>query len=134
MVIKRNVRRVATLKSFKIVCPFCEKFYPFPENFDEVYRCQCGAVYKIAWQFDMEDTMNQLTNFFLKGSESLQNRSEDNILYHAVVYEDIQDLIKMKTEYEAVKYIRRSQSFDQNDPQQVGIIWLGNYKLKHHYF
>jgi len=117
------------LKSFKIVCPFCEKFYPFPENSDEIYRCQCGAVYKITWQFEMEDTVDQLTNFFLKDEDSLKNRSENNILCHAVVYEDIQDLMRMKTEYEAVKYIRRIQSFDQNYPQKVGLVWLGNYKF-----
>lgn len=79
----------------------------------------------------MEDTMNQLTHFFLKDGDSLRNRVENNILCHAVVYEDIQDLIRMKTEYEAVKYIRRAQSFDQDFPQKVGLIWLGNYKIEH---
>jgi len=82
----------------------------------------------------MEDTMNQLTHFFLKDGDSLRNRAENNILCHAVVYEDIQELIRMKTEYEAVKYIRRTQSFDQNSPQKVGLIWLGNYKIEHLYF
>ena len=77
----------------------------------------------------MEDTVDQLTNFFLKDGDSLKNRSENNILCHAVVYEDIQDLMRMKTEYEAVKYIRRIQSFDQNYPQKVGLVWLGNYKF-----
>jgi len=133
-VINRNVRRLAALKSFKIVCPFCENFYPFPENFDEIYRCQCGAVYKITWRFDMEDTMDQLTHFFLKDEDSLGNVSEHNILCHAVVYENIQDLIKMKTEYEATKYIRKIQSFDQDYPQKVGLVWLGNYKGEHLYF
>jgi len=79
----------------------------------------------------MEDSMNQLTDFFLKDGDSLRNRPENNILYHAVVYEDIQDLIRMKTEYEAVKYIRRIQSFDQDFPQKVGLVWLGNYKREH---
>ena len=79
----------------------------------------------------MEDTLNHLTHFFLKDGDSLRNRVEDNILCHAVVYEDVQDLIRMKTEYEAVKYIRRTQSFDQNFSQKVGLIWLGNYKIEH---
>ncbi|OQY17087.1 MAG: hypothetical protein B6I32_01620 [Desulfobacterium sp. 4572_20] len=122
------------MRSFNIVCPFCENFYPFPENFDEIHRCQCGAVYKITWQSDMEDSMNQLTDFFLKDGGSSRNRLENNILCHAVVYEDIQDLIRMKTEYEAAKYIRRIQSFDQDFPQKVGLVWLGNYKAEHLYF
>lgn len=79
----------------------------------------------------MEDTVDQLTTFFLKDGDSLRKKPEDNILCHAVVYEDIQDLIRMKTEYEAVKSIRRTQSFDQNFSQKVGLIWLGNYKREH---
>jgi len=82
----------------------------------------------------MEDTMDQLTHFFLKDGDSLRNRPENNVLCHAVVYEDIQDLIRMKTEYEADKYIRRTQSFDQNYPQKVGLVWLGNYQVEHLYF
>ena len=120
------------MRSFKVVCPFCEDFYPFPENFDKIYKCRCGAIYTITWQSDIEDTMNQLTHFFLKDEASLLNKEENNVLFQAVVYEDIQDLINMKMEYEAVKYIRRVQSFYQNYPQKVGLIWLGNYKGGHH--
>jgi len=116
------------------VCPFCEDFYPFPDNFDEIYRCRCGAVYTVSWHSNMEDTMNQLTHFFLKGEGFLGNRSKDNILYHAVVYEDIQDLIRMKSEYESVKYIRKIQRFDQNYPQKVRLVWLGNYMMDRLYF
>ncbi|UCG99960.1 MAG: hypothetical protein JSU78_05865 [Deltaproteobacteria bacterium] len=119
------------LRSFNVVCPFCEDIYPFPDKIDEIYRCQCGAVYMIAWRSDMEDAVNQLVRFFLKDAESLEGRSEDNILCHAVVYEDIQNLIRMKMEYEAVKYIRQIQSFDQNYPQKVGLAWLGSYKGRH---
>jgi len=82
----------------------------------------------------MEDTMNQLTHFLFEDEDFLGNVSEDNILCHAVVYENMQDLIKMKTEYEAAKYIRKIQSFDQDYPQKVGLVWLGNYKGEHLYF
>lgn len=122
------------MRSFKIVCPFCEDFYPFPEDFDEIYRCRCGSVYTITWRSDIENAMNQLTHFFLKGEASLLNREENDVLFHAVVYEDIQDLINMKIEYEANKYIRRVQSFEENYPQKVGLIWLGNYHGEHHSF
>ena len=76
----------------------------------------------------MEDTVNQLAKFFLKDGDFLDGESGNNILCHAVVYEDIQNLIKMKMEYDAVKYIRQIQSFDQDYPQKVGLVWLGNYK------
>jgi hypothetical protein len=49
-------------------------------------------------------------------------------LYHVVIYEDIQNLMRMKMEYEAEKYIRPIQSFDQDYFQKVGLVWLGNYK------
>ena len=76
----------------------------------------------------MEDTVNQLARFFLKDENPFESKPENNILCHAVVYEDIQNLIKMKMEYEAAKYIRQIQSFDQNYPQKIGLVWLGNYK------
>ena len=116
------------MRSFNIVCPFCEDIYPFPNNIDKIYRCQCGAVYKIALRSDMEDAVDGLVKFFMKEGDSLQIRSENNILCHVVIYEDIQNLIRMKMEYEAVKYIRQIQSFDQNYPQKVGLVWLGNHK------
>jgi len=105
--------------------------YPFPDNIDEIHRCQCGAVYKIAWRSDMEGAVNELMKSFLEGGDPSKDRSENNILCQAVVYEDIQNLMRMKMEYEAVKYIRQIQSFDQNYPQKVGLVWLGNYEGRH---
>jgi len=119
------------LRSFNVVCPFCEDIYPFPDNIDKIYRCRCGAVYKITWRSDMDDAVDQLVKLFLKEGDSLRDNPENNVLCHAVVYEDIQNLIRMKMEYEAVKYIRHTLSFDQNYPQKVGLVWLGNYKGKH---
>jgi negative regulator of genetic competence, sporulation and motility len=76
----------------------------------------------------MEDAVSQLTKSFLKERDASKSRSEDDALYHVVIYEDIQNLMKMKTEYEAEKYIRLIQSFDQNYYQKVGLVWLGNLK------
>ncbi len=79
----------------------------------------------------MEDAVDELMRSFLEGGDPSKDRSENNILCQAVVYEDIQNLMRMKMEYEAVKYIRQIQSFDQNYPQKVGLVWLGNYEGRH---
>lgn len=76
----------------------------------------------------MEDAVSQLTKFFLKDRKSSKSRSEDDVLYHVVIYEDIQNVMEMKTEYEAEKYMRLIQSFDHNYYQKVGLVWLGNLK------
>ncbi len=76
----------------------------------------------------MEDAVNQLVRFFLGDGEPLKGKSEDSVLCHAVIYEDIQSLVRMKMDYEAVRYFRRVQSFDENYPQKVGLVWLGNYR------
>jgi hypothetical protein len=120
-------RRLALVRSFHVICPFCDGAYPFPDDLDEVYKCQCGAVYKIAWRSDIEGAVDQLIKFFLRDRQTLEAASERNVLCNAVVYEDIENLITMKREYEASKYIRQSQNFDQNYPQKVGLIWLGSY-------
>ena len=111
-----------------MICPFCENLYPIPDNIDKIYRCRCGAVYKIIWRSDMEDAVSELTKYFLKERSSSNSRSEDDALYHVVIYEDIQNLMKMKMEYEAEKYIRPIQIFDHNYYQKVGLVWLGDYK------
>jgi hypothetical protein len=115
------------VRSFNIICPFCDGAYPFPEHLDTIYRCKCGAVYKIAWRSDMEEAVDELIKFFLKDGETLETPSDSNLLCSAVIYEDIENLITMKREYESAKYFRQSLSFDRNYPQKVGLVWLGNY-------
>jgi hypothetical protein len=78
----------------------------------------------------MEDAVDQLAKNFLKDGEIARGKLENDVLCHVVVYEDIQGLITMKMEYEAVKYIRPTQSFEQDYPKQMGLVWLGNYKPK----
>jgi hypothetical protein len=78
----------------------------------------------------MEDAVDRLAKDFLKDEGIAGARPEDDILCHVVVYEDIQDLIKMKMEYEAVKYIRPVQSFEQDYPSHIGLVWMGNYQAK----
>jgi hypothetical protein len=126
-----KLKKVRLVRSFNIICPFCDGAYPFPEHLDTIYRCKCGAVYKIAWRSDMEDAVDELIKFFLKDGEALETQSDSNLLCSAVIYEDIENLITMKREYESAKYFRQSLSFDQNYPQKVGLVWLGNYARRH---
>jgi len=118
------------VRSFNVICPFCEDIYPFPDNIDKIYKCCCGAVYKVTWRYAMEDAVGQLVKNFSKDGDLAKDGSKDNILCQIVIYEDIQNLIRMKMEYEAVKYIRPAQSFYQDFPQKMGLVWLGNYKTK----
>ena len=114
------------LRSFKLVCPFCEDFYPFPDTIDEVYRCRCGAVFMIAWRSAMEEAVNQLATSFLENEGTLSGTSGDNISCQAVVYEDIENIMRMKREYEAHKLLRPFQGFDQDYPQNLVLVWLGS--------
>ena len=114
------------LRSFTLVCPFCEDLYPFPENIEEVYRCRCGALFKIAWRSDMEEAVNQLATSFLKDEGNLKGASRDNVLCQAVVYEDIENIMRMKREYEAHNLLRLFQGFDQDYLQNLVLVWLGS--------
>ena len=117
-------------RSFNLVCPFCEDIYPFPDDIEKIYGCHCGAVYKIALRHDMDDAVDQLAREYLKEGDIVRGKRENDILCHVVVYENIQNFLRMKMEYEAVKYIRPVQSFEQDCPNQLGLVWLGNYKGK----
>jgi len=119
------------MRTFNVVCPFCEYIYPLPENTDRVHKCRCGAVYKLALTSDMEDSVDELVKSFLRPGESFGGASERDALYHLVIYEDVEHLMKMKREYEAVKYFRPIQSFYLNQPREIGMVWLGSYQGKH---
>ena len=79
----------------------------------------------------MEEAVDELIKFFFKDGEALETPSDSNLLCSAVIYEDIENLITMKREYESTKYFRQSLSFDRNYPQKVGLVWLGNYAGRH---
>jgi hypothetical protein len=117
---------LALRRPFTIICPFCEDFYPFPEHIEEVYRCRrCGAVCTIAWRSDMEEAVNQLATSFLQGERELKQTSGDDILCQAVVYEDIENIMRMKRDYETHKLFRSFQGFDQDYLQKLVLVWLG---------
>jgi len=122
------IRRQVSLRIFNIVCPFCEYAYPIPDSLEMIHKCDCGAVYKIALRPFMEDAVDQLVQFFLRDEDSSEGELAHDFLGHVVICEDIQDLIRMKREYEAVKYIRPIQSFKQSSVQNVGLVWLGSYR------
>jgi hypothetical protein len=117
---------LALVRPFTLVCPFCEGFYPFPEKIEEVYRCRCGAVFTIAWRSDMEEAVNQLATSFIQVEDSPNDAPEDIISYQAVVYEDIENIMRMKRDYEAHKLLRSFQGFDQDYLQKLVLVWLGS--------
>ena len=114
------------IKPFKIVCPFCENISPFRDNSEEIYRCQCGSIYKITPQSDIEFAVNQLALFFLEDEILSNENPDDSMPSNTFIFENIQDLISIKKQYEEDKCIRKALSFEQNYPQKIGIIWLGN--------
>jgi hypothetical protein len=114
------------LRSFTLVCPFCKNFFPFPENMEEVYRCRCGALFMISRRSDMEEAVNELAASFLEDEGSPRHGSGDDLLYQAVVYEDLENIMRMKREYEAHKLFRVFQGFDQDYLQKLVLVWLGS--------
>jgi hypothetical protein len=122
-----GVEELTLLRSFTIVCPFCEDFYPFPEHIEEVYRCRsCGAVFTIAWRSDMEEAVNQLAASFLQDERDMKYPSGDDSSCQAVVYEDLENIMRMKRDYEAHKLFRSFQGFDQDYLQKLVLVWLGS--------
>jgi hypothetical protein len=73
----------------------------------------------------MEEAVNELAASFLEDEGSLRHASGDNLLYQAVVYEDIENIMRMKRDYEARMLFRVFQGFDQNYLQEFVLVWLG---------
>jgi len=123
--LQRAKKELTLLRSFTLVCPFCKDIFPFPDNIEEVYRCRCGALFMISWRSDMEEAVNELATSFLENEGSPRPAAGDNLLCQAVVYEDIENIMRMKREYEAHKLFRVFQGFDQNYLQKLVLVWLG---------
>ena len=80
----------------------------------------------IALRSAMEEAVNQLATSFLKDEGNLKDASGDTAFCQAVVYEDIENIMRMKREYEAHKLLRPFQGFDQDYPQNLVLVWLGS--------
>ena len=80
----------------------------------------------IAWRSAMEEAVDQLATSFLKEEDALGGTSGDTIACQSVVYEDIENIMRMKREYEAHKLLRPFQGFDQDYPQNLVLVWLGS--------
>ena len=80
----------------------------------------------IAWRSAMEEAVNQLATSFIKDEGTLSGTSRDTISCQAVVYEDIENIMRMKREYEAHTLLRPFQGFDQDYPQNLVLVWLGS--------
>ncbi len=74
----------------------------------------------------MEEAVNELATSFLEDEGNLRHASGDNLLHQAVVYQDIENIMRMKREYEAQKLFRAFQGFDQDYLQKLVLVWLGN--------
>jgi hypothetical protein len=83
-------------------------------------------VFMIAWRSAMEEAVNQLATSLLKDEGTLKDASGDTISCQSVVYEDIENIVRMKREYEADKLLRPFQGFDQDYPQNLVLVWLGS--------
>jgi hypothetical protein len=80
----------------------------------------------IAWRSDMAEAVNELATSFLRDEDNLKDVSGENILCQAVVYEDIENIMRIKREYEARKLLRSFQGFDHDYLRKLVLVWLGS--------
>jgi len=73
----------------------------------------------------MEYTVNQLASSFLQDGGEEKDAFGDTILCQAVVYQDIETIMRMKREYEEHKLLRSFQGFDRDYLQKLVLVWLG---------
>jgi len=59
------------------------------------------------------------------GGDEEKNVLGDATLCQAVVYQDIENIMSMKREYEKHKLLRSFQGFDRDYLQKLVLVWLG---------
>jgi hypothetical protein len=94
---------------------------------EEVYRCRrCGAVCTIAWRSEMEEAVDQLATSFLQDDSEAKHTSDEAGFCQAVVYEDIETIMRMKRDYETHTLFRSFQGFDRDYLQKLVLVWVGS--------
>lgn len=48
------------MQTHVIVCPFCDNAHPVPRDFDSIYRCDCGACYKVCGNNALENGVGDI--------------------------------------------------------------------------
>lgn len=74
----------------------------------------------------MEEAVNQLATSFIQDDSDSKQTPGDDSLYQAVVYEDIENILRMKRDYETHTLFRSFQGFDQDYLEKLVLVWLGN--------
>jgi hypothetical protein len=106
-----------------IVCPFCERKHPVPLDFDDVYKCGCGANYRICSSSNLlDDEMTTMAAKNVLASDlSILSDEEEMGFCQVVVNREFDRLISLKQSVDETSEMR----FCKYDPSaQLALVWL----------
>lgn len=101
-----------------VVCPFCERAYPVPTDFDSVYSCDCGASYKICSTDLLKKGMTTIATEL--GESPILEEAEEE-LCQVVVNHEFEQLISLKQSVDDPSQMR----FCKYDPSvELALVWM----------
>lgn len=104
-----------------IVCPFCETRLPMPSDFDAVYKCECGACYKVCSLSAVEKSVCDIAGELWSEGELafIQNVPVD--VCNIIVEKDFDQLLAFREASDAV-LLERFLKYNSDD--KLSLVWV----------
>lgn len=103
-----------------IVCPFCETCLPMPSDFDAVYKCECGACYKVCNINAVERGVYEIAGELWSEEELTFIRNVPVDVCNIVVEKDFDRLLALREASDA----SLERFFKYNADDKLGLVWV----------
>lgn len=104
-----------------IVCPFCEAGLPIPDDFDAIYKCECGACYKVCSTEMIERGVYDIAGELWTDDELDFIQRVPLDVCNIVVEKDFDRLLDIRQASDAA-LLERFCKYDTRD--QLSLVWI----------
>ncbi len=104
-----------------IICPFCEAGLPIPDDFDAIYKCECGACYKVCSSETLERGVYDIAGELWSDEELdfIQHVPFD--VCNIVIEKDFDRLLDIRQASDAA-LLERFCKYDARD--KLSLVWI----------
>lgn len=104
-----------------VVCPFCDHAHPVPLDFDSIYRCDCGACYKVCGNDALENGVGDIAQELWSNEELDFVRSIPVDFCNIVIEKNFDRLLALR-ETSSLNTVERFCKYDMN--VHLNLVWV----------
>ena len=104
-----------------VVCPYCNSSLPQPEQLGLTYRCSCGAVFALFFEFDLGSGLAELVGGLFEESAQPLGRLMEQC--QVTVYQDYEAPSESKPAPALAEFIKETR-FQPREDGAVHLVWV----------